>query len=278
MNYYAFHTGDYASATRHLSWDEDAAYRRLLDSYYVREAPIPADRRQAYRLVGAASDAQREAVDTVLEEFFELREDGWHNERCDEEIAAVRIKSDKASQSANKRWRNASGADAALPAESDGNANASANAQAEPCERIETPSEGNAPNPNPNPNRKKPSASSAEPTPTIPCPYELIVERYHERLPMLPRIRLMPDSRQKAMRKVWGWVLSSTKRDGSRRASNADEALHWLDEYFALAAGNDFLTGRTQRGGEHQHWKADFDFLLTERGMKHVIERTQEAA
>ena len=25
MNYYPFHIGDYVSATRHLTWDEDAA-------------------------------------------------------------------------------------------------------------------------------------------------------------------------------------------------------------------------------------------------------------
>ena len=45
MNYYAFHIGDYASATRHLSWIEDAAYRRLIDCYYVREVPFPTDKR-----------------------------------------------------------------------------------------------------------------------------------------------------------------------------------------------------------------------------------------
>ena len=29
MNYYPFHIGDYLSATRHLSWEEDAAYRLM---------------------------------------------------------------------------------------------------------------------------------------------------------------------------------------------------------------------------------------------------------
>ena len=40
MNYYPFHIGDYLSATRHLSWEEDAAYRRLLDTYYTTEKPV----------------------------------------------------------------------------------------------------------------------------------------------------------------------------------------------------------------------------------------------
>ncbi len=46
MNYYPFHIGDYAKKTRHLSWDEDMAYRRLIDAYYLHEGPLPADKRK----------------------------------------------------------------------------------------------------------------------------------------------------------------------------------------------------------------------------------------
>lgn len=94
MNFYAFNIGDYAGATRHLSWDEDMAYRRMLDAYYSREAPLPLDRRQVYRLVGASEDRQRGAVDAVLVEFFEERATGWHNSRADEEIAKAGEKSE----------------------------------------------------------------------------------------------------------------------------------------------------------------------------------------
>jgi len=138
MNYYPFHIGDYASATRHLTWDEDMAYRRLIDAYYTRETPIPIEKRQAYRLVMATTPEQRQAVDTILEEFFTETPDGWINSRCDEEIAAFKIKSQKASQSAQSRWRNAN----AVQTDSERNANASTNK----CERIETVCEGNAPN------------------------------------------------------------------------------------------------------------------------------------
>lgn len=89
MNFYPFHIGDYASATRHLSWIEDAAYRRLLDVYYVKEEPLPLDVRQVYRLVVASTDEQREAVDVVLGEFFICMEDGYHHTRCDAEIFKV---------------------------------------------------------------------------------------------------------------------------------------------------------------------------------------------
>lgn len=92
MNYYPFHIGDYLSATRHLSWEEDAAYRRLLDTYYTTEKPLPAELRAVCRLVLATTDSQREAVETVLGEFFELTPDGWINGRADAEIQAMRDK------------------------------------------------------------------------------------------------------------------------------------------------------------------------------------------
>ena len=104
MNYYPFHIGDYASATRHLSWDEDAAYRRLLDVYYTHEKPLPADHRAVCRLVLATTEAQRDAVKVVLEEFWELTDAGWVNHRADAEIHAMQEKQQKQRDKANKRW------------------------------------------------------------------------------------------------------------------------------------------------------------------------------
>lgn len=86
MNYYEHHIGDYAEATAHLSFVEDAAYSRLIRKYYATEKPLPADQKAVQRLVGARTKEEREAVVTVLEEFFTLSDDGWHNSRCDEEV------------------------------------------------------------------------------------------------------------------------------------------------------------------------------------------------
>lgn len=102
MNYYAFHIGDYASATQHLTEFEDLAYRRLMDVYYVNEKALPLDRRQVYRLVRASSEAMREAVDAVLGEFFTEQEDGWHHRRCDAEIGKVQSKSKKAQENGKR--------------------------------------------------------------------------------------------------------------------------------------------------------------------------------
>ena len=109
-----------------------------------------------------------------------------------------------------------------------------------------------------------------------PTPYAEIVDLYHDRLPTLPKAVLKTAKREKATRVFWQWVLSSTKSDGQRRATTADQALTWIAGFFERAATNDFLLGN-RPGKGHEDWRADFDFLLTERGRKHVIERTVDA-
>ncbi len=92
MNYYEHHIGDYAEATLHLSFVEDAAYSRLIRKYYSTERPLPADLKQVQRLIGARTREEKSAVEVVLKEFFSLGDDGWHNERCDFELAKFRAR------------------------------------------------------------------------------------------------------------------------------------------------------------------------------------------
>lgn len=98
MNYYEHHIGDYLKNTAHLSMIEDAAYRRLIDVYYTREVPLPADRKAVHKLARAQSKDERAAVDYVLDEFFELRDNGWHQTRCDAEIDKYREKAPRAQE------------------------------------------------------------------------------------------------------------------------------------------------------------------------------------
>jgi hypothetical protein len=121
-----------------------------------------------------------------------------------------------------------------------------------------------------------------EPRPTITCPYGAIVDAYHRELPDLPRVQLRDGptwaKRQKAMRELWGWVLSSRRGDGSRRAETAEAAVEWIGAYFRRAAANDFVMGRTARDPRHANWRADFDYLLSPKGITQVVEKTPEAA
>lgn len=139
MNYYEHHIGDYAQATAHLSYVEDAAYSRLIRKYYAEEKPLPADIKAVQRLVGARTKEERQAVADMLGEFFELESDGWHNKRCDAEIARYRDKQDKARASAEARWSKRNADAMRTHCETDANASTGGDANA-----MRTHCEGNA--------------------------------------------------------------------------------------------------------------------------------------
>ena len=106
INYYEHHINDYAEATAHLTFVEDAAYGRMIRKYYALEKPLPAEIKAVQRLVGARTKDEREAVGTVLEEFFTLQDDGWHNARCDEEVEKFQSKQPNAeAKKGNERER-----------------------------------------------------------------------------------------------------------------------------------------------------------------------------
>ncbi len=122
MNYVEFHLGDYMRDTAHLSMLEDAAYRRLLDSYYVRERPLPRGLQECFMLARATSKKERNAVSYVLTEFFRLDDDGYHQRRADAEIERYHEKRRKAKASAEVRWKPCERNANALPTQCEGNA------------------------------------------------------------------------------------------------------------------------------------------------------------
>lgn len=91
MFYYQFNIGDYIKHTSHLSPLEDIAYRRLLDSYYDTEKPIPNN----IPLVSRKLRIDADTVEIVLLEFFEKTEEGYRNKRVDVEIEAYHAFLDK---------------------------------------------------------------------------------------------------------------------------------------------------------------------------------------
>ena len=169
MNYYPFHVGDYAAHTGHLEPMEDLAYRRLLDLYYMREAPLPADIQTTAKLVRMRSCAAD--VESVLREFFTLADEGWRHSRCDEEIEKMQSKQAKARASAAasvnarrakaEQQTNASSTDAerSLP-------NDEANAERS---LLKTSTEVELPTPTPTPNTAKAvGASRRKPQTALP--------------------------------------------------------------------------------------------------------------
>jgi uncharacterized protein YdaU (DUF1376 family) len=94
MNFYPFHIGDYISHTSHLTDEEDLAYRRMIDLYYMTEQPFNDSSTIARRIRSSV-----ETVESILHEFFEFCEDDcWHSKRVDEEIAKYHSRLDQASK------------------------------------------------------------------------------------------------------------------------------------------------------------------------------------
>ena len=83
MNHYPHHIGDYIKSTVHLSNEEDLTYLRLMHYYYDTERPISKET----QTVSKRLRLDNQTVIRILTEFFLERDDGWHNKRCDEEIA-----------------------------------------------------------------------------------------------------------------------------------------------------------------------------------------------
>ena len=105
MNYVQFHIGDWESGTRLLTPLEKGIYIDLLMLYYSTERPIL--RSYFDRITRGYTDDERKAFDYVVSQYFEEQDDGFHNARCDEEIAKAAEKSEKARKSIQARWNKA---------------------------------------------------------------------------------------------------------------------------------------------------------------------------
>lgn len=92
MNYYPHHIGDHAKRAGHLSMLEQGALALLRDRYLDTEQPIPAG--LVYRVCRARLPHERQAVDSVLAEFFSLEAGAWRSETYDAVIVAQGARAD----------------------------------------------------------------------------------------------------------------------------------------------------------------------------------------
>lgn len=103
MHYYQFNIGDYAKHTRHLTNNEDLAYRRMLDLCYLNEEPFDNDLKKVARVINMRGC--EEEVENVLNDFFELRDGKWHNNRVEKDLGFYADKAERARQNGRKGGR-----------------------------------------------------------------------------------------------------------------------------------------------------------------------------
>jgi len=239
MHYYQFNIGDYASHTRHLDLYEDLAYRRLLDMYYLHERPLNVDSAVVAKQIGMREKVQ--VVQDVLNEFFELGEEGWVNDRADKEIKHFHSKIQQASRAGKasaERRSNARSTDV-QPTNNQ-----------EPLTNNQEPSKVAKATPDLGKPKSVPSA-----------PIQEIVELYNRILPMLPSASVVNESRKRAIAARWREVVTTDKMD-------RQQGLEFFEWYFKMVKDSNFLTGKSK------DWKADLDFLFNASKFPRIIEGT----
>lgn len=120
MHWFPWFPGDYQRDTAHLSFVEDAAYRRLLDAYYMR-GKISANADDLLRVCRAITADEQKAVQRVASEFFEQLDGFLIHQKVEATIAKNRATSAK---------RSAAGKNGARKTNAKRTANAAANAAA----------------------------------------------------------------------------------------------------------------------------------------------------
>ena len=305
MNHYPKHIGDYLRDTVHLSMLEDGAYNRLIDVYYSREKPLPKDIDQCYRLARALTKDEKKAVTTVLNEFFNLKDDGFHKNRCDSEIKKYQDKANKNRENGNKGGRpktqyepkiKPNGLDIEnqkkptgiiLGSENKTQTEPKNNLNQEPLTKNQEPlnnikhasacsstsNEVNAKPPDDNQfenNEHVSNKAVVEPAGTSekipPCPFEQIVSVYHEQMPTNPRIKALSDRRKSHIRQRWREVWMDQKFE------NIDNGIDYFKGLFEHCASSKFLTGQVKPNGERRPFVADLEWLMLPNNFLKVIE------
>jgi uncharacterized protein YdaU (DUF1376 family) len=249
MHFYQFHIGDYKSHTHHLSLIEDLAFRRLLDHYYLHEAPIK--QRDVARQIGMRDHEQE--VLAVLNEFFVSTENGFINPRADEEITKYRKFSEDGKKGAAARWHKGG----------NGEANSLPNA---------TPMATNNHKPitnNHKPIKDKEAIASLSGSTFPPCPHQELLKLWAKHLPHLTQPRSWEGQRQTSMRQRWvqAGKPSSYSPDGYK---TVDKGIEWWDSFFRYIAHETKLsTGFVMND---RTWLPDLEWVVNAANFQKIID------
>ena len=100
-HFYAWFPGDYARDTAHLSMIEDAAYRRLLDAYYM-SGKVQAIDCVLLRVCRAITAEEQDAVHRVAAEFFDVIDGYIYHEKVEHELTRSRSLSETRSKAGRR--------------------------------------------------------------------------------------------------------------------------------------------------------------------------------
>ncbi|WP_439810842.1 YdaU family protein [Bordetella bronchiseptica] len=262
MHFYPHNIGDHVKDTRHLTLLEEGAYRRLLDHYYTIEKALPLDEADLCRKLLARSDDERKAVGVVLREFFVQTESGWWHKRCEEEIAAGNKRRDQSRENGKKGGRPRK---SVPPQELPGGDGGPDTGNPDETQRVigglalgsgSRPGDG---------------LESAQVDGLPPCPHERLVEIYHDRMPLNPRIKVLDDGRRKLLAARWKQAARlDVPPFGYHTIQQGLDAWH---TFFEICSESDFLTGQAPPSEPGRPpFVASLDFLISPDGFRKCVE------
>lgn len=89
-------------------------------------------------------------------------------------------------------------------------------------------------------------------------PYEKIVKIYHEKLPQLPKVEIISNTRKAKLKTCWSQKATEQFKP---------QDLVWWQDYFDYVGRVPFLLGENNKG-----WRANFDFLTNLNSLVKVME------
>jgi hypothetical protein len=219
---------------------EVGCYIKLL-CFNWKQGSIPNDIDKIARLCGEDGGVMAELWQAIKPCFVELKKSPGRlvNPRIEKERQIQQRyrdgQSERGKLGAAKRWKNKDkNSDAiATPMANDSLSSSSSSSSS----RKDTP----------------PSGGVSPPSKKVPpCPYQKIVDLYHAKLPMLPKVQDMGNGLKTRVRTRW--------REDKKR-----QTLEWWDWYFTSINNCDFLVGKVK------DWSADFDWLVGPKNMSKVL-------
>lgn len=121
--------------------------------------------------------------------------------------------------------------------------------------------------------KRNTSPTDLSPAKPPPCPHKAILGLYAKHLPTMPQPKpeLWDGQRSKNLAARWKWLLTKTRQNGERYATDEDGGLVWFDRFFAYVAKSDFLTGRDAR------WtNCDLGWLVNAENFAKVVQGNYE--
>jgi len=255
MHYYQHHIGDFIKATSRLSDSQTMAYLRLLWMYYDSEKPLKPD----IKILAFQIGASQEDTELLLNSYFVLCENGWHQKRCDKEIEEYREllnKKSNAGKASAEQRKNRRSTDVEQVLNSR-DADVQLTINQEPITN------------NHKPIKDKEAIASLSGSTFPPCPHQELLKLWAKHLPHLTQPRSWEGQRQTSMRQRWvqAGKPSSYSPDGY---NTVDKGIEWWDSFFRYIAHETKLsTGFVMND---RTWLPDLEWVVNAANFQKIID------